>query len=93
VAEADDKGGAPGRVMPLTMAHIGQEVALAAMHGGRGFLHRMAEMGLTPGVRFRVMSRGAPGPFIVSLKGMRLVLGRGLAHRMLVKVVEGPPPP
>jgi len=79
--------------MPLGLARIGQEVMLVAVHGGRGFLHRMAEMGLTPGVRFRVMSRGVPGPYIVSIKGMRLVLGRGLVHRMLVKPVEEPPSP
>jgi len=70
--------------MPLMMTATGEEVVLASVDGGRGLLHRLAEMGLTPGVRFRIMSKGRPGPFIISLKDSRFVLGRGMVHRILV---------
>ena len=77
-------GPAPPPAMPLAMASIGQEVALSRVQGGRGLLHRLAEMGLTPGARLRVLSRGRPGPFIIMVKDSRFVLGQGMVHRMFV---------
>jgi Fe2+ transport system protein FeoA len=63
----------------------GQEVLLVAYQGGRRFQHRLAEMGLVPGARFRVISRGRPGPFLISLRGARLMLGHGMVDRLLVR--------
>ena len=73
--------------MPLALASIGQEVELAAVHGGRKLQHRLAEMGLSPGTRFKIINKGRPGPFIVTVKGTRLLLGRGMAERVLVRPV------
>ncbi len=70
--------------MPLPLATIGQQVELASIEGGSGLVHRMAEMGLTPGVRFTVVTKGQPGPMIISLKDTRLVIGKGMVHRILV---------
>ena len=78
-------GAASPPAMPLAMASIGQEVVLEAVVGGRGFLHRLAEMGLTPGARFLILAKGRPGPFIITVKGTRLVLGQGMVHRILVR--------
>jgi len=71
--------------MALAMAAVGEELVLVCICGGRKIQHRLAEMGLGPGVRFSVHSRGWPGPFIISLKDSRLVLGRGMVHRVLVR--------
>ncbi|MFW6132957.1 MAG: FeoA family protein [Planctomycetota bacterium] len=71
-------------VLPLSDVLTGQEVVLAEITGGRGFRHRLTEMGLTPGIRLEVVNRGRPGPMIISVKGTRLMLGRGAAHRVLV---------
>ena len=75
---------AAGPAMPLALASKGQEVVLASVHGGRGLQHRLAEMGLTPGVRFKVIAKGRPGPFIVLLRDSRLILGHGMVHRIYV---------
>lgn len=72
--------------IPLSDADIGQEVVLSRVDGGRGLLHRLAEMGIRPGARFSVLSKGRPGPFIISMRHTRLVLGQGLVHRMIVRV-------
>jgi len=99
IAEIDPSGGkvstpldAPGSdngkqtvAMPLTMALAGQEVALVKIVGSSGFQHRLAEMGLIPGTRFSVINKGRPGPFIISVKGSKLMLGRGTVHRIMVK--------
>jgi ferrous iron transport protein A len=86
-AEAADQ--APGEPIPLTRAPVGQEVELAAVHGGRHLLHRLAEMGLTRGTRFRIMNRGRAGPIIISVGDTRLMLGRGMVHRIMVRPVGG----
>jgi len=72
-------------LMPLAMADPGQEVILVGVEGGRRFQHRMAEMGLIPGVRFRVLAKGRSGPFIISVKDCRWVLGHGMVRRVLVR--------
>ena len=70
--------------MPLTMATEGQEVDLVEIRGGRGMTHRLTEMGLTPGVRMKVVAAGRAGPLIVNVKESRLMLGRGMIHRIYV---------
>ena len=73
--------------MPLAMTLVGQRVSFVGLQsGGRGLSRRLAEMGLVPGERMEVLNRG-PGPFIVSVKGTRLLLGRGMAERVLVRPV------
>ena len=72
-------------MMPLAMAVAGQELILVRVTGGCKIQHRLAEMGLGPGVHFTVHSRGLPGPFIISLKDSRLVLGRGIVHSVFVR--------
>ncbi|MDY6913437.1 MAG: FeoA family protein [Planctomycetota bacterium] len=80
-----DKGEATA--MPLAMASVGQEVTFHSAHGGRGFQHRLAEMGLTPGISFRVLAKGSPGPFIITVKNTRLLLGHGMVHRIRVSLI------
>jgi len=72
--------------MPLSMVAPGQEVELLAVHGGWGIRRRLAEMGLNPGVKIRVMqSNFRGGPIIVAVRDTRLALGRGMAHKIMVK--------
>lgn len=84
-----DSTGPGGRVpgaptMPLMMAGEGQDVRLVGILGGRGLARRLAEMGLMPGTVMRVVTQGRPGPFIVQVGESKLVLGRGMIHRVLV---------
>jgi len=71
--------------MPLTMAGPGETVELLNVRGGLGLQRRLAEMGLGPGSRFRIETNGRPGPFIISVKGSRLILGHGMVGRMYVR--------
>jgi DtxR family transcriptional regulator, Mn-dependent transcriptional regulator len=75
----------PAAAMPLTMASLGQKVTLSEITGSRELQHRLAEMGLTSGTRFSVVNKGNPGPFIILVKGSKLMLGRGTVHRVMVK--------
>jgi len=68
---------------PLTAAGVGSCVRLERIRAGEKLTHRLAEMGLTPGVELCVV-QDAGGPLLLAVRGSRLALGRGMAHKMLV---------
>ncbi len=70
---------------PLTMAPIGQDLFLCKLCGGRRLAHRLAEMGLTPGVCLRIV-QDAGGPLLISVRDSRIALGRGIASKLQVAV-------
>lgn len=69
--------------MPLSMVRPGQRVTIREIKGGRGLIGRLANMGIYPGVEIEVVSN-FPGPLILNRAGVRLGLGHGMAHRILV---------
>lgn len=73
------------QLMPLAMVSPGEVVQVVDVRAGWGFQRRLADMGLTPGVIIRVMNSQRPGPIIIDLRGSRLVLGHGMAQKILVK--------
>lgn len=46
---------------------------------------RLAALGFVPGARLTVESNFGRGPLIVSIRGARVAVGRGQAHRILVR--------
>ncbi len=73
-----------GAAMPLTMLRLGQRATVVAIQGGRGFVQRLTSMGIYPGIELSLVRGGIPGPVIVKVKESRFLLGRGMAHRVLV---------
>ncbi len=71
--------------MPLAMAGLGSQVTIADIDAGRGLNQRLADMGLLPGVPVRVVSNSFSGPFVIAVKEMRIVLGRGMANKIMVR--------
>lgn len=67
--------------MTLLFVKEGQEVKVVAIHGGRGVIQRLAEMGILPGVRIKVIANSG-GPIIIALGNSRIALGRGLASKI-----------
>ena len=72
-------------MMPLSMASSGELVTIFAVRAGWGLQRRLADLGLTPGVRVRVISIGKPGPVILDVRGSRLALGYGVAQKIMIK--------
>ena len=72
--------------MPLAFAQPGKEVELVGVRAGWGLQRKLADMGLLPGTRVRVMNSG-PGPVLIDHMGARLALGHGVALKILVKEV------
>jgi len=74
-----------GELLPLTMVAPGREVTLISIAGGRGLRARLTDMGLNEGIKFRVLHSHRPGPSIILIGNTRLVLGYGMAQKVLVK--------
>ena len=71
-------------MMPLSMVSSGEVVRVVAVRAGWGLQRRLADMGLTPGVQVRVVNSQRPGPVVIDIRGSRLALGYGVAHRIMV---------
>ena len=72
------------KVKPLSTIQSGEKVKLAGIEAGRGLNNRLAAMGLVSNVEITVVSNGHPGPFVISAKGSRMMLGRGMADKIMV---------
>jgi len=66
------------------MVHEGNRAVLRSVGGGRQMRGRLAALGLLPGTELEVIQNSGHGPFVVSVRGSRIVIGRGMASRMEV---------
>jgi len=60
--------------------------------GGHGFRRKLFGMGLLPGMRFSVEQGGSGAPYLIQCAGTRIIIGRGMADRIAVKVSENRKP-
>lgn len=69
----------------LTECESGEEVIVLSVNAGYRAKTRLANLGIVPGVKVKKM-KDAPfrGPIEIKVRGSSLVLGRGLASRILV---------
>jgi Fe2+ transport system protein FeoA len=58
---------------------------MVGIDAGRGLNSRLAAMGLVADTELRVVSNGHPGPFVLIVKGTKVVLGRGVAQKIMVR--------
>ncbi len=72
----------------MTLVNIADNrwVTISGYAGGRGLESKLRQYGLFPGDRARVIRR-APlgGPILVEVDGREIVLGRGVADKILVE--------
>ncbi|MHC4122510.1 MAG: FeoA family protein [Planctomycetota bacterium] len=72
------------KVRPLSVVKTGRTVKLVKVDAGRGLKNRLASMGVLPNVEMTIVSNGHAGPFVVNVKGSKVVLGRGIANKIMV---------
>jgi Fe2+ transport system protein FeoA len=70
--------------VPLSAVEAGRKVFIVAVDSGQDLKGRLAAMGLVPGVPVDVILNSGRGPFIVAIKGSRIMLGRGMAAKIIV---------
>ena len=71
-------------VCPLAMAPVGQDLELDRIQGGEAVVHRLTALGLTPGVKIRIVQDGG-GPLVLCVRESRIALGRRMALRIMVR--------
>ena len=72
--------------MPLTHgARRRRGRSCKSIDGGRQLRGRLAALGLLPGAELEVIQNSGQGPFVVAVRGSRIVIGRGMAARILVE--------
>ena len=57
---------------------------IITVYAGHGLRGRLAAMGLVPGVEIEVLRNSMHGPFLIAVKGSRIMLGRGMAQKIVV---------
>ena len=72
---------------PLSLIKSGNTVQLVSITGGAFMRSRLVSMGLLQGTTLEVVKNSGRGPVIVSVRGSRLVLGRGMAHKIMVESI------
>ena len=72
------------RAMQLSDVEAGRKVYIVAVGESRGLKGRLAAMGLVPGVKVDVILNSPRGPFIIAVKGSRIILGHGMAGKITV---------
>jgi len=66
------------------MVKADEKVKLVSIDAGRGLKSRLTAMGLVPNVEITVLNNSHPVPFLISVKDSRMILGRGMAHKIMV---------
>jgi ferrous iron transport protein A len=80
--------------MPLSMLPVGTKGKITELYGGRGLIRRLSSMGFAPGTEVTVIHSHAShnprhgGPLVVEVKDSRIVLGRGVAMKIMVQEVK-----
>lgn len=72
------------QLKPLSMVKAGERVKLVSINAGQGLNSRLASMGLVANVEITVVSSSHPGPFVIRVKDSKMMLGRGIAHKIMV---------
>jgi len=73
--------------LPLSLLGPGERARLLSINAGENLTSRLNAMGLTPGVEVMVI-QDAGGPLLLSVRDSRLAVGRGMAQKILVEIVE-----
>ena len=68
--------------LPLIHFPSGSKVVIASLTGGGGARSKLYAMGLTPGTEIQIVSNGS-GPCRMKVRDSELVLGQGLATKVL----------
>ena len=72
------------KVFLLSNAQIGNRVVIRQILSGKSMKHNLSQMGLDLGLEVRVISKIESGSVIVYIQDNQIVLGAGLANRVIV---------
>ena len=71
-------------IKPLDLVLPGTVAKIATIEAGSSLKNRLAAMGLLTDVQIRVIRNDGAGQIIVAVKNSKVILGRGMSHKIFV---------
>jgi ferrous iron transport protein A len=66
-----------------------KKARITMIHGGHGLQNRLNSLGIRNGKEIKVVSKQPfRGPITVEISGCQMTLGRGMARKIMVEVLE-----
>jgi len=69
---------------PLSNVKAGQKVRVVSIDAGRGLAGRLLAMGIIPNSEIAMLTESSSGPVVIEVKGSKVMLGRGMAQKIIV---------
>lgn len=77
------------QVMPLSHLPINKKAKITSIQGGYGFQRKLGIMGIREKQEIKIVSRQPfHGPLTIEVCGSQMTLGRGMAQKITVEVVQ-----
>ncbi len=76
-----------GPILPLSMLSSGKNALVRKLAEGENARKRLMAMGFIPGTDIKIVRNDRRGPLIISLLNSRVVVGRGIAQKILVEEI------
>lgn len=80
-------GGKQPQSFPLLFGSPGEKVRIVSFGGGGKMAQRLIGMGLNVGSEVTIIRKGAPGPCVIAIGDVRIAVGAGMAHKIMVSPV------
>jgi ferrous iron transport protein A len=74
--------------LTLAGAIQGRKYKIDKISGGHGLNSRLLSVGFLPGEVISVINQSGWGPLTVLVKGSKIALGRGIAHKILIQELD-----
>ncbi len=74
--------------LPLTSLNPGESGKIIRLDGGLGMRKRLTDLGVVPGRSAAVLSSQKNSPLLVKIDDSRIMIGQGMASRIIVKTEE-----
>ena len=71
-------------IKPLDKIAAGATAKIVTIDAGSGLKNRLAAMGLLADVQVRVVRNDGAGQIIINVKNSKIILGRGMSHKVFV---------
>jgi Fe2+ transport system protein FeoA len=66
------------------MVETGRRVRIQRIFGGHGLQRRLSAMGLAAGMEIDMVRNDRGGPLVIKVLDSRFMIGRGMAHHIMV---------
>jgi ferrous iron transport protein A len=76
------------RSKPLAHLAAGERAKILRIEGGYGIRKKLTDMGIMPGKEILVHHGSGMGPRVVVVEETKVMLGRGVLHRIIVRPLD-----